>query len=214
MGWLGTALGTVGVILALSTAPVTWSHHHHAVYVLLQFMAVVCLVILVVLPLRHGPGWVRFQWIVWRAARMPPVGLYDVRVIPQSPTSRRDFSLITDREPRRLIWALGRPAGLRITAPVEVSVWANSLPFRVHRYGKTIFRVEEFLPTGFVIAEQSPGLRVKGELYYSDLPRFPQQPPGDTVGGVTDCLGGHFTVIAASMRPVQRPCVAPLSDCS
>jgi hypothetical protein len=53
--------------------------------------------------------------------------------------------------------------------PFEASVSRHSLPFPVRHYGKTIFRVEEFLADGLVIGEQSPGLRIEGQLFYTDL---------------------------------------------
>src|SRR5262249_55675157 len=77
---------------------------------------------------------------------------------------------------KRLIPTASRPAGLRITAPFETSVWSGQLPYRVQRRGKTIFRVIEFQPNGFIISHQAPGLTIQGEVSYSDLPPKPQPP--------------------------------------
>jgi hypothetical protein len=97
-------------------------------------------------------------------------------VNPGSAEGSREFSFNTGRQPKRLIPTASRPAGLRITAPFETSVWAGTLPYRVQRHGKTIFRVIEFQPNGFVISDQAPGLTIQGEVSYSDLPPKPQQP--------------------------------------
>jgi hypothetical protein len=57
-----------------------------------------------------------------------------------------------------------------------VSVWAGLLPFDVQHHGKTIFRVDQFLPDGFVITGQSPGLAIEAEVSYSEV--VPFSPPG------------------------------------
>jgi hypothetical protein len=64
MGWIGTVLGAIGILFAASTASTTWTAHHHAMYLALWVLAVACLAIVVVLPLRHGPGWLRFRLMV------------------------------------------------------------------------------------------------------------------------------------------------------
>lgn len=91
---------------------------------------------------------------------------------------------MTDKQLRRHIRTSAPPAGLRITAPFESVVWASSVPAPVQRYGKTIFRVIEFLPDGIVIGDQSPGLTIRGEISYSSLspiiptpPQEPEPPP-------------------------------------
>jgi hypothetical protein len=167
-GWIGTLLGAVGLLLALSTVPETWADHHHALYVTLWVITIALLLIATALPLRHVPGWVRIRWKVRRAGRHPEQTL-DGRMVPDSPTGPRDFMFTTNDEPRRHIRTPPSPVGLRITIPFEATVWNSSVPAAVKRYGKTIFRVTEFLPDGFVIADQSPGLAIRGEISYATL---------------------------------------------
>jgi hypothetical protein len=54
------------------------------------------------------------------------------------------------------------------------------LPVRVQRYGMTIFRVIEFMParfpSGYVIADQAPGIVIRGEVSYSEYAPAPKQP--------------------------------------
>ncbi len=183
-GWIGTLLGAVALLLALSTLPDTWSSQHRAVYVLLWVVAVACLVIVVILPLRHLPRGARFRWRVWRAARhyrKNPPGAYVTGVSnPVSATGHRDFMFTTNHEDRRVIPTDLRPSALRMTEPVAETIVAASLPYRVRRYGKTVLEVREFLPTGVVISDQSPGLVVRGEIFYSELAsaQGPPAPPG------------------------------------
>ncbi len=151
------------------------------------------------LPLRHLPHGVRFRWSVWRAARhyrKNPPGAYVTGVSnPVSATGSRDFMFSTNREDRRVIPTDIRPAALRMRVPVADTILASSLPYRVRRYGKTVFEVREFLPTGFVISDQSPGLMVQGEIFYSELvpvrdlpaqsPPAPPTPPDSPSGSLT-----------------------------
>jgi hypothetical protein len=174
-GWIGTFLGGIGLLLALSTLPATWPDHHHVVYILLWIATVACLAIATVLAVWHIPGWARIRWKVWHAARHRPTLALEGHLIPDSATGSRDFMFTTDDRPRRQIRTTARPAGLRITSPFEATVAASSLPARVQRYGKTIFRVTEFLPSGIVITDQSPGLEIKGEIYYSALTEIIQK---------------------------------------
>ena len=177
--WFGTVLGAFGVLLTLLFVPATWASHHHAIYIFLVAVVAVCLVIAVIAPLGSVVGWVRFRWMVWRAAikyRKCPQNFEEGRVsFPHSATARRSFHFFTNAHQRRLMETPARPAGLRISYPVEDSIW--DVPYSVRRYGKMIFRVEQFLPNGFVIGAQSPGLLVKGEVSYSDLPEPRDVPP-------------------------------------
>ena len=198
VGWIGSLLGAVALLLALSTLPDTWSSQHHAVYVLLWVVVVACLAIVVILPLRHLPHGVRFRWSVWRTARhyrKNPPGAYVTGVSnPVSATGSRDFMFSTNREDRRVIPTDIRPAALRMRVPVADTILASSLPYRVRRYGKTVFEVREFLSTGFVISDQSPGLMVQGEIFYSELvpvrdlpaqsPPAPLTPPDSPSGSL------------------------------
>lgn len=177
--WLGTALGAVGVLLSLTFAPPTFASRHHAIYLLLVVVVIVLLAITVLVPLPYVIGWARFRLMIWRAARKhPPRALVGILAIPGSETGNRSIIFTTDTQSRRLITTAARPAGLRFTVPFEANVWAGSLPYNVRRYGKTIFRVDQFLPGGFVIGDQSPGLAVEGEVSYSDVVPFrPTEPP-------------------------------------
>jgi hypothetical protein len=185
VGWFGTFIGALAVILALSTAPATWSSHHHGLYVLLAVTLVVCLMIAVLGPLALAIIAGRFWLMTWREARRldakgPKVG--PMVAWPMHPTGDRRFEFETDRQPRRVVVTASRPAGLRITEPFEATVWEGMLPFSVQRYGKTIFRVIEFMPAGFpsgyVIADQSPGIVVRGEMSYSEYAPAPKPPDG------------------------------------
>lgn len=182
-GWFGTVLGAFGALLALSTLPTTWVDGHRAAYVLVWIVAIACLVIMTVLPLYYGYHWALFRWRVWCAGRsfgqkIPTV--MPVSVWPGNPLGERSFVFETDRLPRRVIYTPGRPAGLRITKPFEASVWEGSLPARIQHQGKTIFRVIEFLPSGlasgFLIADQAPGIRVEGEVSYTEYAPASSEP--------------------------------------
>jgi len=178
-GWIGTLLGAIGLLLALSALPGTWADHHHALYVLLWVLAIALLVIATVLLVRHAPGWVRIRWKVWRARNTPAFGV-DMRIVPDSATGSRDVMFTTDDRPKRQIWTPAPPVGLRITTPFEATVGISSVPAPVKRYGKTIFRVTEFLPDGIVIADQSPGLVIRGEISYAALTSIIPAPPQET----------------------------------
>jgi hypothetical protein len=103
--------------------------------------------------------------------------MVDLVAVPHSAEAQRGFQFITNRLPRRLIRTAARPAGFRITSPVEASVWGSQLPCSVGRYDKTIFRVDEFLADGFVVTDQAPGFTVQGEMSYADLVPPPPEPP-------------------------------------
>jgi hypothetical protein len=184
IGWFGTFIGALALILALNTAPATWARHHHRLYMLLVATLVVCLMIAILGPLVLAIVAGRFWLMTWRAARR-----YDPRrpkatplvAWPRHPTGNRRFEFETDRLPRRVIFTVARPAGLWITEPFEAVIWEAMLPVRVQRYGKTIFRVIEFMPArapggGYVIADQVPGIVVRGEVSYSEYAPAPKQP--------------------------------------
>jgi hypothetical protein len=133
------------------------------------------MVIVMLMPAWYGSRWASFRWRVWLAARSfgskPPTVL-PYSVWPMYPTGERKFVFETDRRQRRAVFTPSRPAGLHITKPFEANVWEGSLPVNVQRHGKTIFRVVEFMPrgiaSGFVIADQSPGIVVEGEVSYTE----------------------------------------------
>jgi len=179
IGWFGTVLGALALILALATVPSTWADHHHGVFLLLVAAVIACLAISVILPGQYGLRWAWFRWKVWRASKRPhfaidgkPV-MVDIVASPHSADAPRDFQFVTNRLPRRQFRTPGRPVGLRITAPVEADVWASQLPRAVGRYGRTIFRVHEFLADGFVITDQASGFTVQGEVAYDALIPMP-----------------------------------------
>jgi hypothetical protein len=99
------------------------------------------------------------------------------------PTQRVPASSVSTRTAKSARWStrLSRPVGLLNSEPFEVNIWDRSLPYRVEKYGKTIFRVVEFLPpgylggvlSGFVIADQAPGITVSGEVSYSEYAPVP-----------------------------------------
>jgi hypothetical protein len=176
--WLGTVLGALAALLALSTLPSTWASHHRAAYGLLMVAVVVCLLIAILVALWRVPGWLRFRWMVRRASKKPFPGSYvDKHAVPESATGKRDFSFVTvpplpgtSEQSPRLVKTAARPAGLRVTKPFEASVWAGHLPVAVRHHGKTIFRVTQFVADGFVIEDQAPGITVEGDVSYSDIP--------------------------------------------
>jgi hypothetical protein len=182
--WFGTLLGALALALALSTASAAWTTHHQPLYVFLWVAVITCVVIAVGVPLLYGSRWARFRWMVWRAARRfakkPPQVTMTAVVNPGSEIGSREFRFTTNKQRRMLITTRSRPAGLRITAPVEASVWA--VPSAVQHYGKTIFTVGQFLPTGFVVEDQAPGLAIEGEVSYAELPKPSESgvegPPG------------------------------------
>jgi hypothetical protein len=169
------------LLLALSTLPPTWADHHHALYILMWVAAIVCVIIATGLAVRHVPGWVSIRWKVRYAAHHPPTSTLEGHIVPDSATGSRDVMFTTDGQPRRHIRTTAQPVGLWITTPFEATVGANSIPAPVRRYGKTIFRVIEFLPDGIVIADQSPGLTVRGEISYAALTSVTWVPQPETV---------------------------------
>lgn len=177
--WLGTVLGIVlgaaALLLAVSVVPGTWVSDHQAAYIFLLVLASLSLLIMLGVLLFAGGRCARFRWKVWRAARRPPQVVLTAVVTPGSVTGSRDFSFNTGRQPKRLIQTPGRPAGLRIRKPIEVNVW--DVPFPVRRCGKTLFRVIEFRPDGFIIADEVRGLGIEGEVSYADPPPPREHPP-------------------------------------
>ncbi|MGH3155870.1 MAG: hypothetical protein ACRDNF_04740 [Streptosporangiaceae bacterium] len=137
VGWFGTFLGALALLLALSTAPATWASHHHALYLLLVVSLVICLMIAVVGPLALAIFAGRFWWVVWCASKRPHFAIHgtpvmvDITAVPHGPTAQRGFQFVTNRLPRRFIRTPAPPVGLRITRPIEASVWASQLPQRV-----------------------------------------------------------------------------------
>jgi hypothetical protein len=143
LGWFGTLLGGVGLVLALSTAPSSWSSSHRDLFLAVVAMAIACLVIAVAVSAIQARGLIRrmlFRHYVRHAAkgrvRRALTLKVQITAIPGSPTGERTITFTTDREKRRLIPTLGRPAGLRITEPFKATVWANQVPTPVIQYGK------------------------------------------------------------------------------
>lgn len=88
------------------------------------------------------------------------------RACPQSPTGSPAIAFQTTEAERLEVSTLSHPVGVSFHEPIEQDVGSRDVPCRLKKAGLTIFRVERFTDSGFVITEQRPGIFVRGDVSY------------------------------------------------